>query len=324
MKTHNIILNKAVLCLFVASLFTTTGCTVFRDRDPKTEEDGGGKVVIEPKEIDLLVLVDLDRGAANLSGHYQNVLATLNGELAKKKINIRSAAMAPLYQRTGQSVPLLFGQGHDSSEFSNFGDAITYYTLDDSQNHLPDKTKADGQNLADLGHTLGNQPIYHAESADPTGKAYFSEAADGMLIVYLSASARPCALNDAGCMIDGQTPPVEYFSEVDPIDPDEPIAAWLKLANNTGLHPKRIFHLAIVTPEKVSYTDFANRCNSYPNFPATTLDVMEPSPNAYYEPFIKELQKAGGNGNILDLCQVLSSNDRTTLATIANQIQKIF
>lgn len=328
MKTHKTTLNntfsKTVLCLLIASLFTTTGCTVFRDRDPKIEDNNGGKVVIKPKEIDLLILVDLDRGAANLSSHYHNIIATLVGELAIKKVNVRSAALAPLYQRTGQSVPLLYGEGLESSEFSSFGETIAYYTFDDGQNHLPDNTKADGQNLADLGHNLGNQPIYHAESADPTGQAYFSEAADGMLVLYLSASARPCALNDADCMINGDTPPVKYFSELDKSDPDEPTAAWLQLANHTGLHPKRIFHLAIVTPEKVSYSDFANKCNGYPQFPATTLDVMEPSPNAYYTPFIEDLRKAGGHGNVLDLCQVLSSRARTTLAATANQIRQIF
>lgn len=329
MNTNKKLLTLTMLCLFAASLLATTGCTVFRDRDAVEIDKDGGKVVFEPKEMDLLILVDLDRGAANLSNHYQSILSTLVGELSIKKINVRSAALAPLYQRSGASVPLIFGQGLLSSEFSSFGEAITYYTYDDAQNHLPDHSKADGQNLADLGHNLGNQSIYHPETADPTGTPYFTEAADGLLVVYLSASARPCAINDSNCMINGDTPPVQYFSELDPIDantpdPDAPTASWLQLANHTSLHPKRIFHLAIVTPEKVSYSDFAKNCAAYPHFPTATLDVMEPSPNAYYEPFIQDLRKAGGKGDMLDLCQVLSSRAKTTIAATANQIRRIF
>ncbi|MBA2664028.1 MAG: hypothetical protein H0U74_17190 [Bradymonadaceae bacterium] len=321
---HAVLGSSALQAAFILA-FTTwlvlamAGCTIIRDGNNNNNGNNTNNVVVTPKVVDMLVLVDLDRGSANLSSHYHNILLGLIGSLTLKHIDVRSAALAPLYHRAGAVVPLIYGEGESGGEFSNFGEAIAFYTYDDSNRYLQDRADADGENLAALGLDLGRRAIYRPETANPQARPYFQEAADGFIVVYLTAGQRPCAATDAACQLDGKAP-AAYFTAKN----SEQNAAWLELAGDSGVQTKRIFHLAIVTPEGVSYDAFSRACTGYPDFPATMLDVMEPSPKAYYGPFVQALQSGGGKGTMIDLCQAMSSRSEALMLGVGNQVRQMF
>lgn len=303
----------AALVLVLLAMSLTAGCTLIRYRDPPSNDDNGDGG--PPKVVDMLVLIDVDRSAANLTPYYHQTLQTLIMGLALKNVAVRSAALAPLYHRSGEVVPLLYGEGDPRSEFEDFGAAIQFYTYDDGQLFLQSRTDNDGENLATLGLELGQRAIYRPRTADPEARPYFLEAADGFVVVYMTASPRPCAANDEACELDGMSP-ASYFTRR-----TDGVADWLSLGDDTRLPPSKIFHLAVVTAEATGYGDFAERCRGYSGFPATMLDVMEPSPKAYYTQFVDGLMRNGGRGLVVDLCQAMSARGEGTLAGAAAAIR---
>ena len=310
-------MNRVMKWILVGLLLAIfgSGCTIIRYVDGDDDDDGP---TLPPKVVDMLVVVDLDHRTANLTDDFGGIIGTLGGELAKKNIEVRQAALAPMYGRSEGVVPLLYGENDDASEFGGFTDAVAFYTHDDGAQYLQDDAAYDGENLATLGADLDERAIYRPTTADPNARAYFVEPADGFVVIYLSASPRICGANDSDCAVDGQNP-ADYFTQA--ADGD---AAWLQLPGGMGLPASKIFHGAIVTGEGMNYDAFYERCMAYPNFPATTLDVMEPSEHAYFGPFIEGVQGNGGRGAMVDLCEVMSSRRANSLQGLASKIRAIF
>ena len=357
----------SLMVLLVALAFSAlSSCTLIRYVDPPPppgEEP-------DPKVVDVLVLVDLPRGSANLMAGYAGFMEMFEYALGEYNIATRQVAIAPLYRRQGDTPPLIYGRPsltstsgqnevtprNDGSNFreptpgdedtseprpepdedptpdepnigeprwddigggpgQNFGlaETLLYYIGDDGQRHLDTRTEVPGENLAALGLDLDRATIF-----DPTGtitdsRAYFKEAADGFVVIYLTGTSRPCAHGDQACQLDGKSP-ASYFSATD----DANLASWLALPGPSGLSPARIVHMPVASAEEVSFDQFADRCLAEPNFPAGALDVMEPSENAYFGPFIDQLRADGGQGYNIDLCQALSSrSDRAALSAAA-------
>ncbi|MFU8804196.1 MAG: hypothetical protein ACNA8W_10335 [Bradymonadaceae bacterium] len=317
MKTRQSLAVALLATLMTMAL--STGCTLIRYVDPPEENNGGGGPgEIVPKVVDVLVMIDLDRSAANLAPHYNGVLASIAMALELSHIHVRSAAMAPLYSRAGGVVPLLYGEFDPRSEFQHWGEAIMFYTYDDGARYLQTDVEADGENLAILGLELDRRAIYRPTTADPEAIPYFQEAADGLIVIYLSASERPCAAGDAACQLNGEHP-ARYLTR----KTEDGNVAWLALADETGLPPNRILHVPIVTAEGVGFSDFSQSCSRETGFPAGLLDVMEPSPKNYYGHFTDEIRRQGGRAMTADLCQAFSNKRENIALSVAQQARQM-
>ena len=304
----------AMLCAVVLTYLLATACTVVRyAEDPENVIDGP-----PPRQIDMLVLVDLDRAAANLTPDYGDILGTLAFGLSKQNVEIRRAALAPLYRRAQGTVPLLYGVDDPDGEFGDFADAIAFYTYDDGASYLQDSVDSDSSNLATLGADLDSRSIYHPTTADTSGAAYFSGPADGFLIVYLSASPRRCEPGEDACRVEGLTA-VEHFSKS-----GDDGAEWLELAGQTSVPKSKIFHAAIVTPEGPDYSQFYAECSSMANFPVAKLDVMQPSQDvSYFGPLVDGIKDAGGRGEVVNLCEAMSTKGEATLLSLSLNIRSM-
>jgi hypothetical protein len=303
------------MCLAVAVTYQmAVACTVVRYADDDENVVDGPP----PRQIDMLVMVDLDRAAANLTPDYGDILGKLAGGLAVQNVEIRRAALAPMYRRAQGTVPLLYGADDPNGEFQDFADAIAFYTWDDGASYLQDSVVSDSSNLATLGAELDSRSIYHPTTADTSGAAYFSGPADGFLVVYLSASARRCAPGEGDCRVDGLTA-VEHLSQSGELG-----ASWLELAGGTGIAVNKIFHAAIVTPEGPDYSQFYAECSAMANFPVAKLDVMQPSENvSYFGPLVEGINDAGGNAEVVNLCEAMSTKGEVTLLSLSLNIRKM-
>ncbi|RAL24709.1 hypothetical protein DL240_00425 [Lujinxingia litoralis] len=343
-----------------ALLLSLPGCTLIRYVDPPP---GPGEEP-DPKVVDILVLVDLPRGAANLMTGYSRFLGHLELAMQEYNIQTRRVGVAPLYRRQGDTPPLIYGRGAQVSAGSSLGSessvggslgsesdpsdnlpderpvdgeeptvdpstggggpgqlldlsqTLLYYISDEGQRHLDQQSDGVGENLAALGLDLDRAAIFDPTGVGSDSSAYFHEAADGFVVVYLSASARRCAHQSAACQLNGQSP-ANYFTHE-----SGELASWLNLPGPSGLPAERIFHLSVATPEGISFERFADQCLAEPNFPAATLDVMEPSPDAYFAPLLDGLRTKGASGYNIDVCTALSSRSERAALTAASTLER--
>ncbi len=283
--------------LVAAGAWAAVGCTIIRYvDDPNNDPDDGPP----PKVVDLLVMMDMSRATANLAQEYGSIIGGVQIALATQNVTIRHSALAPLNARTGEAVPLLYGEGEENSEFFSIEEAVFFYTHDEGSQYLQDKEVSDAANLAILGRELDSRPIYHPTTADPDGSAYFSEPADGFVVLYFSATSRICGHSDADCEIEGQRPG-DYFTSEDGVG-----VTWLELPGGGSLPADKVFHGAVVSAEEVEYEEFYEACSKQPNFPAAKLDIMAPSEHAYYGPLVEAIVANGGAAQYVDLCEAMS------------------
>ena len=308
--TRSLAIAALLLCL--------SGCTIIRyvDGDEPEPPPGGTP---EPRVVDVLIMVELNRSTVALAPGYEQIIGGLGVALATQNITVRQAALAPMYQRTGAAVPLIYGTLDPNSEFESFEEAIAFFANDDGQRYLRDQVDADGENLATLGLELDTRPLYHPRTSDPVAQPYFLEPADGLIVVSLTARARACNYSDAACQLNGQAP-AEYFSATD----EQGQAAWLQLGGRESLSPKRVFFLSIATDEQVSQDDFVNTCTGKPGFPSAMLDHMEPSDKPYYRPLTTELGQRQVPAQFIDMCTALSPIASVpALASVAGAVRQM-
>jgi hypothetical protein len=294
-------------------ILATSSCTIIRYVDNNDDPKPGELPV---KVIDMLVLADMDRSSANLNTTYEGILEGVGAALGKTNVEIRKAAVAPLYRRSADVVPLIFGQHDPAADFADASEALAFYALDNGGMYLTDVADGDGENLATLGITLAERAIYHPITADPDSVPYFLEPADGFLIVTLSASPRKCGHDERECQINGLTP-ATYFSQR-----DEDGASWIAFPEDASLSHERIFHAVVATEEGVGYEDFYKTCSGYANFPLAKLDVMQPSDKSYFRPFVEGLKRSGSPARFIDLCEAMSSRSLAAFAGLAAEIRK--
>lgn len=312
-------LTHALRCALVASLMlalAAPGCTIIRYVDNNQNENNTKPP--EPKVVDLLVMVELNRSAVSLAPDYQTIIGTLVAALALKNVTVRKVGLAPMYERTGAAVPLIYGLGDEDAEFSSYAEAIAFFAADDGQRYLTARADADGKNMADVGLELDTRAIYHPTTADAEGRPYFEEPADGLVVLSLTAKSRTCAYNDAGCKLGGQAPAAYLSKESgDGLE-------WLEFANGKRLPRERVFHLAIATSERLSGGEFDSFCEGKTGFPASKLDFMEPSSRAYYEPLIAELADRDVPGRYIDLCVAMSLSGAAEIGVASGDIAGMF
>jgi len=314
--------TTAMLLLVCSSV--GMGCTVVREVERLVFPDREAPVP-EPKVVDMLVLVELDRSTAELTEDYGRILGTLDEALAFEQVTVRRRAIAPLYRRTGDAVPLIYGDSEPDEggevtgvgEFEDPVDAIRFYAEDDQRIFLREDDTVDGENLARLGQDIVRQSIYRPNTAEERGVQYFGAPEDGFVVVYLASTARRCGHGDEVCQLDGVSA-AEYFtrSEADSED-----ASWLTLPGDTGLPASKIYHLAIATDEFDGDKDafasnvdaFYERCERLDEFPSSALLFLEPSASRYYDTMTREIARSGGHASLVPMCEALSGREAPKL-----------
>jgi hypothetical protein len=132
------------------------------------------------------------------------------------------------------------------------------------------------------------------------GAAFFDRPRSLFLVIYLQPLARKCGMSSASCTVDGHSP-AEIFTETNP----DGTAAWLHFATG-GIPLGQVVHVAIDTSEGETAEAFRGRCTAINGFPTNLLDVMEPSPELYFDPLTAALNAAhSGTGQTGDLCSML-------------------
>ena len=302
-----------LLLAALLSLALTSGCTIIRYVDPP--EPDPPPTAGPPRIMDVLVMVEMDRSTVQLAEDYQFILSQLTVGLAQANVMVRKVGLAPMYRRSGEAVPLVYGLGDGNSEFSNYGEAIAFFALDDGQRYLRDQVLADGENLATIGMDLDQRAIYHPTTADTDATPYYTVPEHGFLIVQLTSSARGCAHGDEACRLDG-VEPAQYFTRQ-----AEGGVQWLELPGELKLGPDRVFFLQIATSEGISEDDFLDSCERRPSFDPVNLDYMEPSPVSYFQPFTDSVNERGGWASYLDMCEAMSPlSSVTAIARISAEI----
>ena len=307
-------LKTAVICLM---LTYATGCTIIRYVD--NNKNNNNNTGPPPKIVDMLVLVEMERGTANLTEDIGRVVSILGAALAQQNVIVRKSAMAPMYGRSEGVVPIVYGADDPDSEFGSFAQAIYFYTQDDGVAYLHEHASADTENLSILGSNLDERAVYHPTTADPESRAFYEVAADGFVVVHIAASPRRCAADDDACVSDQGEDPVSYFTSE-----SDGVADWLTLPGATGVPVDKIFHAVVATAEGVDYETFHKTCTGYPNFPATKLDVMEPSENVFFTSFVNGVKDNGGQAGFLDLCEAMSSRGEISIAQMSVNIRSMF
>jgi len=289
------ILMTTILLVIASQL---AGCTIIRYVDRPEPEPPGPPP--PPQEVDVLVLVELDRTTVSLAEGYQGILTSLTTGLAANNIIPRKLALAPMYRRSGEAVPLIYGLGDPDPEFEDYASAIAFFALDDGMRYLRDEVDADGENLATLGLDLGTRAIYHPTLADTNATPYFTDKGDGFIVVQLTSKARECAYEEASCHLDG-VPAAEYLARE-----ANGGMSWLSLAGDATYSKDKVFFINIATREGIDDEKFVQGCENKPGFNQSYLDFMEPSPNPYYEPLAEELNRRDVWSQYVDICEAMS------------------
>ena len=306
-------ISLSLLLLLV--LCCMSGCTVIRYVTDPGDDDGGDPP--PPKQVDVLLMVELERSTVQLADKYEFILTNLRAGLAEGGVTIRKLAVAPMYRRAGGAVPLIYGEGADSSEFDSFSSALSFFALDGGQKYLRDRVDGEGENLAALGLNLESASLYHPTTASSDASPYFTTANDGFLVVQLTAKARTCAYGEASCQLSGK-PAAEYFTE----QGGDNHVSWLALTDSSGLPRDRVMFLSIATAEGVSDDQLVKRCERKAGFDANNLDSLEASPNVYYEEFSAEISRAGGWSDHLDMCDAMSLSGVPKMVGVGKSIGK--
>ncbi|MCG8416691.1 MAG: hypothetical protein MJE77_01955 [Proteobacteria bacterium] len=301
----------AAVLLWFSVVSTALGCTIVHYADRDKDGGSGGET---PAVVDLLVMAPLDRNAVNLAGDYNDIVVELDEAMERRNIELRKAALAPLYGRVADVVPLVYGADDDGMGFASYADAILFYARDGGAQYLNDQTTVEGENLSRLSTELDTRAIYRPTGSDPAGRIYFAEPADGFVVLYLSPQSRRCALDGADCTL-GREHPVDYFTRE-----QDSVASWLRLPDG-GLPVSKIFHAAVVTEEGIPYDEFSQRCVGYAEFPTAHIDLMEPSPLSYYQPLVAGIRDNGGHTALIDLCEAMSSRRKSRMEALAGEIR---
>jgi hypothetical protein len=172
----------------------------------------------------------------------------------------------------------------------------------------------EGRNVVSLGAAISNARL-PPELGGLDGQDFFDRPRSLFLVVYLQPLARPCAITDAACQVNGRSVS-DILTEAD----GDGKARWLQYRTG-GMPIENIVHVAIDTKEGESVASFRSRCGNIPMFPKNLFDVMEPSPAAYYGPLVTALGHAhSGTGQSADLCDLFGAEGELDIVRLSAQI----
>jgi hypothetical protein len=205
-------------------------------------------------------MVRLDAGAANVATVHEAFVNASVRALQDAGFDVSRVLLADLYRPERG----LFFQG--------------WTVYDDLHDRWLVPGVADAIQLAAI--TSGEVPRQCAtESLATIGTAlqYFIGAPPAALLVgVLDVAARPLPYSDAACDDAGA-----LFAGADP-------ASWVPFPG-AGLERGRTRFVVLASSESVSGAEQRALCLAAPGIPATAVDVIAPSPLAYYDPWTADL-----------------------------------
>ena len=85
--------------------------------------------------------------------------------------------------------------------------------------------------------------------------------------------------------------------------------------------PSRVVQAAVATPEGVSESDFEAKCKAVNGFQPSDFDVIGPSPSAYFQPLMADLNAANpGTGQSADFCSLFGSMPAAAIQALGSGI----
>lgn len=177
-----------------------------------------------------------------------------------------------------------------------------------------DGQTSEGKNLIEFGQGL-NAAALPPELGGVDRSAFFAVPHDLFIVVYLQPLARRCAMGSSDCNVNGRSP-TDIFLDTNA----DGTASWLTFLSG-GIRPEQIVHVAAATAEGQSEDDFVAACKALPGFPPNLLDVMAPSPNAYFGPLSTALNAAHpGTGQTADFCALIDAKSSVNIATLGANV----
>jgi hypothetical protein len=302
----------------------------------------------KPLEANVLFVANLQKSSTNLSGNYAGIITGLVAYWQSAGLQIDNMGLISTY--SDQFGPrLLMGRssaaGQPPSSLALVGAlaAAASAGMTDYQMLLPliaptlanidDADIQPALNLfASSGYFEGNGQTSEAQSlidfgrglntaALPTDKggidrsAFFAVPHDLFIIVYLQPMPRRCALGSYDCNVDGRSPS-DIFLDTNP----DGTLAWLNFSAG-GILPQQVVHVAIATSEGETEAAFTARCTGLPGFPRNLLDVMAPSPNAYFNPLSNALNAVhSGTGHVADFCEMIDGKSGQNIIALGSSV----
>lgn len=262
-----------------------------------------------------LYVVNLSRASGNLAQAYAATILGLHSLLAARHVLVDEWAVLPSSNADGRRPAFVFGGSNSilAPDVQGLDAALAKAAASGAYDPPAAGVVAEQAPLADIAKRLGSATLPPELNGGNSAPA-FSTAHEIFIVVTIQPTRRRCALSDTNCLLDGADP-VAFFTKEGAFGS----ADWLHF--QAGSVPRaNIRHLFITTREGESPADFALRCGAVPGFPRTLLDVMEPSPAAYYQPLAEKLAAAGTEAYAADLCDLLGSSGRPLLKAQAERI----
>jgi hypothetical protein len=342
-------MKSALSLLLLAAAGTAAAfasCTVVA---PGGGQDAGTKIIIitlrpdalpQPKQVtaSVLYVANLQRSSVNLADAYSRVILGVTAYLDQKGVKLENMGLISTYadalgprlllgRRAGvdpsSSMSLLAALAaakaagitdlsdprllpYLSGSLSNIKDGdlpLALRTLAQSGAFDGAGQTSEAKALIDFGRNI-NTLALPPEQGGIERSALFDKPRDLFLVVYLQPLPRRCAIGSSACLVDGRDP-TQIFQETRA----DGSAAWLAFSGK-GIRAEQIIQVSVATSEGEDINSFRTRCKSVPGFPSGLLDVMAPSPNAFFSPLMDALNGAHrGTGQRADFCELIGNED---------------
>jgi hypothetical protein len=239
----------------------------------------------------------LERSTVNVKESYATMMETTAIGLTAAGILPTHAVLIRADERPVQNGGLLaaWGCNLDTPESLPLEDVIEHYATEPVP-ATPIGCVTDP--LVEAGRTLTDLTTSYPQQLPGTsGQAVFGRAPTVALVIHFDERARRSALSDSACT-----------KAHDLAAGDGDRAAWMHYSDGGPL-ADHVIHWFFATEEGVDRETFVTACRQYEGFPTQALDVIEPSPNAVYEPLADELEKTSGRVSTLPWCAAISEPD---------------
>lgn len=301
-----------------------------------------------PLQANLLYVINLSRSSANLNVQYATIMGDLGTYFQGVGVDVVNMGVISTYadqfgarllmgQKEGgpaaSSSLLLAGllaQGSDAG-LTNYQSLLpvigpllgnidtpdiptALQLLAASGDFDGDTSVSEAENVIDFGEGL-NAFQLPPEVGGIDRSALFDTPLDLFIVIYLQPLPRHCALSDAACQVNGRAPN-DIFLDTNA----DGTASWLTFANG-GMMPSRVVQAAIATPEGVSESAFEAKCMGVNGFQSSDLDVIGPSPSAYFQPLMADLNAVNpGTGQSADFCSLVGSMPTAAIQALGSGI----
>jgi hypothetical protein len=292
----------------LTALALSTGCTIIiqpKASTPTPIPAGGGiscADLANPATLSAHLFLELriSRATADpdLSKSYSRWVETTALALASANIVTTQAVMIRLDERPVDH-PLLgaWGCNFDDPRKLLPEDVIQFYATQPDLPMSPIGCATDP--LVSIAEQLSNTVTdYPPELSGRSGQSLGGPSPSVALFIHIDDSERRSAFADSACDSAHRMLSTDGNGH----------AAWLSYSDD--LPSGRVVHWFITTDELIDRDTFVSRCTAYQGFPVKTLDLIDPSDRALYDPLSSAIESANA-GHIakLPLCAALSDTE---------------